>query len=145
MLKRIGYWQQNFKGPYDPPYDWPHPRHLVDEDWEQENRPAMIRYLRSGVVILELLGYSYCRFEPDLDARCMGCRELSDGEWVWPEGLSHYVEKHLVRLPDEFLETMKRNQFQIPADLNFQQLEEEETDFEFWNNWCQNNVNPIDL
>ena len=34
----------------------------------------------------------------------MGCRELSDGTYVWPEGLAHYVEEHNVRLPQQFVD-----------------------------------------
>ena len=51
------------------------------------------------------LGYSHCRF-PDCphfrnDAegqatgtRGMGCCNLTDGVYVWPEGLHHYVAEH---------------------------------------------------
>jgi len=33
----------------------------------------------------------------------MGSSDLTDGVYVWPEGLVHYVEKHNVRLPTEFV------------------------------------------
>lgn len=33
----------------------------------------------------------------------MGSADLSDGTYLWPEGLAHYVEKHHVRLPAEFV------------------------------------------
>lgn len=33
----------------------------------------------------------------------MGHRDLTDGVYVWPEGLAHYVKAHAVRLPDDFL------------------------------------------
>jgi hypothetical protein len=32
----------------------------------------------------------------------MGYRDFTDGRWVWPEGLVHYVREHQVPLPDEF-------------------------------------------
>lgn len=32
----------------------------------------------------------------------VGNLELSDGVYVWPEGLAHYVLSHSVRLPAEF-------------------------------------------
>lgn len=34
----------------------------------------------------------------------MGRGELTDGVYMWPEGLAHYLEKHNVRLPQEFVE-----------------------------------------
>jgi hypothetical protein len=33
----------------------------------------------------------------------VGSGELSDGRYVWPEGLAHYVAEHGVRLPNEFV------------------------------------------
>ena len=38
------------------------------------------------------------------DNRGNGSLELTDGTYVWPEGLAHYVEQHGVKLPGEFLE-----------------------------------------
>jgi hypothetical protein len=33
----------------------------------------------------------------------MGCSDLSDGVWAWPEGLHHYLEIHQLVLPEEFV------------------------------------------
>lgn len=33
----------------------------------------------------------------------MGCTTLTDGKYVWPEGLAHYVTAHAVRPPEEFV------------------------------------------
>lgn len=45
-------------------------------------------------------GFSLCRI--------CGCRnggtELTDGVYVWPDGLAHYVTEHDVRLPDVFVQ-----------------------------------------
>ena len=37
----------------------------------------------------------------DLDL--YGSLELSDGTFLWPEGLCHYVSEHAVRLPGDFV------------------------------------------
>jgi hypothetical protein len=57
------------------------------------------------------MGCSYCRFGC---AWIEGTGCVTDGTWIWPEGLAHYVEQHHVPLPGEFLETMKRNGWQVP-------------------------------
>jgi hypothetical protein len=44
----------------------------------------------------------------------MGGRDLTDGVWMWPEGLAHYVERHAVRLPDEFVATMVAHEWEPP-------------------------------
>jgi hypothetical protein len=65
------------------------------------------------------MGYSFCRFECGIPNNAMGDSDLSDGEWLWPEGLAHYVERHSVRLPDEFIQTMRSHSWQVPAGLEF--------------------------
>jgi hypothetical protein len=69
-----------------------------------------------------------------------GFREQSDGVWLWPEGLAHYVEKHGIRLPDEFVEHAAAREFRPP---------EPELDLElywicgqrdFWAEWCRKNA-----
>jgi hypothetical protein len=47
----------------------------------------------------------------------MGSRDLTDGVWVWPEGLAHYVEEHDVMLPDAFLHTMRANEWKMPPNI----------------------------
>ncbi len=47
----------------------------------------------------------------------MGCSDLSDGVWMWPRGLAHYVEKHNVKLPDAFVHTMRAHEWQIPQEF----------------------------
>lgn len=68
--------------------------------WNQQDQKAVIKYLQSGIPCREYLGHSKCLLceEPT------GHLELTDGEWGWPEGLSHYVSTHDVMLPDEFIE-----------------------------------------
>ncbi len=39
---------------------------------------------------------------------------LSDGEWVWPRSLIHYVQRYHIRLPQEFLDTMAANGWGVP-------------------------------
>ena len=36
-------------------------------------------------------------------SKFMGCATLTDGKYVWPEGLAHYVSAHAVRLPEDFV------------------------------------------
>jgi len=69
----------------------------------------------------------------------MGSWDLTDGEWVRPQGLAHYVERHRVCLPDEFVETMRVNCWRVPrevallppgeAGLNY--------DWSFWVAWAR--------
>jgi hypothetical protein len=66
----------------------------------------------------------------------MGSRCLTDGLWVWPEGLAHYVEHHDVYLPAEFLRTMTRRGWRLPEGKGPPSGETHgEPDHAFWIAW----------
>jgi hypothetical protein len=153
-LKEIGYWQSDEWRAY-----LPHPKHLVELGWREDERANIISYLRTGHECGHWGGWSYCRFgcfcsdqyrsmssferskhadelrELAAGERSMGCLDLTDGEWVWPEGLAHYVEKHNVCLPDEFIFTMQKNSWSIPARVNFQHRSQVGVSSLFWIDW----------
>ena len=64
----------------------------------------------------------------------MGSGEFSDGEWLWPEGLAHYIEAHQVRLPEPVVESMERRGWRVPADLG--PLDGNLVDESFWLTWA---------
>jgi hypothetical protein len=117
VLKAVGYWRPN--------RDWddlwaaselPDPRWLVHWGWRLRERRKILAYLGSGHRHAAYKGYSYCRFWLCWAGRpAMGDSDLTDGEWVWPEGLAHYVRWHWVRLPDEFVATMRANGWRVPG------------------------------
>jgi hypothetical protein len=74
---------------------WPDPHDYVDDDWDEGDRAAVVHALRNGRSVRQFRGESTCRFCGALN----GARELTDGTYVWPDGLAHYLEQHSVRLP----------------------------------------------
>ena len=89
----IGYWAgENAPG-------WPSPADMVDATWDSDERDEVDDYLRRGLLVRACMGYSPCR----LCGQDNGSLELSDGTYVWPEGLAHYVADHGVRLPERFV------------------------------------------
>ena len=104
----VGFWkQQNIEDD-----ERPDPSTLVDLDWQGhcEHLDWILSYIQGklyDVVFLESyeLGYSYCRFQtcPSTNPKDLGACTLTDGTYVWPEGLYHYVTLHHVKPPDDFL------------------------------------------
>lgn len=99
------------------PNGYPRPQWLV-APWPARERAAVTAYLRAGVPLVEYPEASYCRFA--CGEQDMGRRDLTDGTFVWPEGLGHYVDRHQVRLPERFVaHVLGRNAaivpFAIPA------------------------------
>lgn len=67
-----------------------------------------------------------------------GSRCLTDNVWVWPEGLSHYVEEHSVRLPREFIDSMLERRFEVPAlEAVLHVQVDDRYDFSFWLAWSE--------
>jgi hypothetical protein len=93
----IGYWAE--QGKPDSPY--PDPHELIDPDQPRKERSAVVDYLTRGLVARAYMGRSRCRICGDPKN---GNLELTDGTFLWPEGLAHYVQDHDVRLPTAFVE-----------------------------------------
>ena len=135
----IGYWA----GPGEPD-DLVHPRLFVDPDWDLSERERIAQYLDSGHEVVYFMGWSECRF--DCDRFSLGNRELGDGRWAWPEGLSHYVIEHALRLPDEFVEWARTSNYQISVSPDFvahasgQPLHSRD----FWVSWCHKTDHSFD-
>lgn len=113
VLRRLGYWQST-----DRP-ELPDPCRLIDPDWNADERQVVASYFRGGTLARAYLGPSTCRICGSLN----GSTELSDGWYLWPEGLAHYIEEHLVRLPQEAREH---------ALLRVAELEDAEVDESWW-------------
>jgi hypothetical protein len=108
----------------------------------------IIAYLRAGRELNSWDGYSYCRFgcrdrfeDPvDPGVEDMGVSDLFDGVWIWPEGLAHYVERHSVRLPEEFVDHMRSCSWVVPDarvlwEVLVEDEEAEDVDHTFWIAW----------
>jgi len=90
----LGYW--NGDGVSRP---WPRPEEFVDSEWDLDERDLVADYLGRGFVARSCMGLSRCR----LCGEQNGALELTDGFFVWPEGLAHYVHEHGVRPPARFV------------------------------------------
>jgi hypothetical protein len=96
-VRRIGYWRS------DEEDHWPDPSDLIDEAWDDRERELVALYLEEGFIPWVGCGVSLCR----ICGRPNGAVEFTDGVYVWPEGLAHYVRDHSVRLPAEVLVHIK--------------------------------------
>ena len=92
-LKLLGYWKSGSSS------SLPDPALLVDPSWDESVREIVANYLEQGQIARQFMGASTCR----ICQKPNGSAELTDGEFIWPSGLGHYVIEHSVRLPDEFV------------------------------------------
>jgi hypothetical protein len=110
---------------------FPHPVRLVEALGAGTLDDRVLQYLRSGHTRKSFMGLSYCRFGCEW---IEGTACVTDGTWVWPEGLAHYVDVHNVPLPVEFLETMKHNRWKVPR-VSPKRIAMGRWDSTFWVEW----------
>lgn len=137
-LKGVGYWYDPTPSPRIPRECFPDPRRLVRPGWRAGQRKQITAYLRSGWTYAQWRGVSHCRFRCGARRGEMGSRCLTDGIWVYPEGLAHYVECHEVCLPTEFIRTMRRRHWRLPDRTEPPRMTTHgEPDYSFWLAWSE--------
>jgi hypothetical protein len=135
----VGYWRTT------PPSEYlglPDPTALVAADWERDRRDQIVAYLRAGNPLASYAGFSSCRFPAcgHPERARLGSKDLTDGQWIWPEGLWHYVRDHAVQLPDELVACAAAHDFVVPAPSDADaQLAPEAA---FWLRWSAEHTAP---
>ena len=112
-LIRIGYWRA------DHAPEWPDVADFVDHSWDEDERWTVRAYLTGGTAVRHYMGFSACR----ICGKKNGTSEFTDGTFIWPEGLAHYVGEHGVRLPARFVDH---------ATAAIERLEAEPVDTSWW-------------
>lgn len=100
----VGYWKSSLRDSY------PLPQHF-ESPLDPGVRSRLVAYLNAGQVVNQYRGNSHCRY----GCGDNGSAERTDGEWLWPEGLAHYVATHGVALPQEFIDHVPRTD-SLPVD-----------------------------
>jgi len=87
-MKEIGYWREKENSNENLP--WPQEGKLSDEV-----KQKVVDYLNKGKEYEAWLGWSNCR----ICGKMNGSICMTDGEFVYPEGYSHYIKDHNI-MPD---------------------------------------------
>jgi hypothetical protein len=104
-LKFIGYWAPLGRKPDNlAQLTLPDPKLWVDRTWSIREQQRVLNHLSVGTMWEGWFGPSYCRFGCDDDRHDMGSTDLTDGVYVWPQGFAHYIERHAVKPPQEFID-----------------------------------------
>ena len=136
-LKLLGYWND---GVFQSHYMFP--QELVGERPSDPTLKAnLAKYLSSAHKVCHYKGYSSCR----ICGKTLGTTDVTDGTWIWPEKMEHYVLEHdLVNVPQEFIEHAESNNWSIEpvAQECLEVLEQRicdskvKIDRDFWVQWC---------
>ena len=85
----------------------PLPHEWIDSTWDAAERALVAAYLKAHPVWESWRGNAFCRFDRCSDRCVPGYRDFTDGTYVWPEGFVHYIERHKVKPPQEFIDHVK--------------------------------------
>jgi len=140
-LIAVGFWRNDLREPTTDPWR-PDPRLILATLGAQPADPQVVSYLRNGRVFATYRGHSWCRFGCGVRLESMGSRDLTDGIWLWPEGLVHYVEVHGVALPGDFIADARRRGGRVPGWPRVlawipHNLKARVIDQTFWNGWFE--------
>ncbi|MFG2263993.1 hypothetical protein [Streptomyces sp. NPDC048720] len=112
MIKRAGFYRE-IGGQATTPDDAPSLRDAVQDSgpWDEDR---VLAYLESALEIYTTMGA-----ERDVltgEEWIVGSGSLmTDGTWLWPVDLTHYVRRHHAALPQEFLDHIRTNNYTVPV------------------------------
>jgi hypothetical protein len=73
----------------------------------------VIAYLRAGHPLIDMMDVADDVFDTSRQI-LNGSSVLTDGDWLWRLDLPYYVQRHHVRLPDQFLALIRERQYVVP-------------------------------
>jgi len=127
-MRYIGRWIGSLKDTVYPP-----PHELAGE-YDRATQSIVVDYLINGHVLCAYRGFASCLYGCNYSD---GYAELTDGKWVWPCDLAHYVDTHSILVPQEFIAD-------VVASIGLQEFNEEwrsqHDEFDYWRDWCEKNA-----
>ncbi len=103
IAKAFGFWKNTSE-------KFPDITDFISSD-KMKNAEAFAQYLNNGSCIVASPGMTKCF----LCGAMLGPESINtDGVWIWPSTLSHFVIEHKVHLPAAFSDTIEQKQFIMP-------------------------------
>ncbi len=119
-LKRYGFFRELAHG--DP--DGPSLARLSGRaPYDDSTKKRIAEYLESGHLYIGCPG-TVVDVLAEGNATPIGSPDiLTDGEWAWPGDLSYYVSRYRVPVPQDMLDTMEKNGWRVPQQVEVTALE----------------------
>ncbi len=84
----------------------------IAPDWQPTDKAGLLRYIeQSPVVVAASTPQTPCLI---CDKRLSSSSFQSDGVWLWPQDLIHYLNAHQVRLPEALVEHIRAKNHRPP-------------------------------
>lgn len=108
--KPIGQWQEHY--PFNKSVVLPSIKNHINKNFkERADFKQIINYLKKGKNVLASSRIAFPNiFTGEVYSGALCYR--TDGEYLWPDDLVMYMEKHDIGLPDYFIEHILKNEYQ---------------------------------
>ena len=127
-MRYIGRWISSLNDSEYPP-----PHELVGE-YDRTIQQKIVDRLNNGHVLHVYRGFATCLFRCNYSE---AYTKRTDGHWVWPCDLAHYVETHSVLVPPEFIADAVAA---TPLPEFNGEWRSQDDDTEYWRDWCNENA-----
>ena len=104
-----GFWRSN-----ESETNLPDIEEVAGANWSVDDKKRVLSYLDGAPTVVAMSGPN---------TKCLLCEELiggsvyrSDGVWLWPVDLSHYLNMHDVALPESFLQHIRDANYEPPQE-----------------------------
>jgi hypothetical protein len=74
---------------------------------------GIVDFLRSGTIIVRISGLDRDRLDPTR-GEAVPLSTMTDGEWIWSDGLRYYVQTHRIAPEPDFLAHMAAHDYVAP-------------------------------
>lgn len=96
-------------------YGLPLLEHVIDDNWIPYDKTILLNYLNKSPIVV---AGSFPEIKCELcDEKVRTSVYSSDGVWLWPTDLVHYVSEHAVKLPIDFIEHIRQMEYLPPKTL----------------------------
>lgn len=87
----------------------------------------IINYLENGGKIVTMASKEDCK----LCGEVAGSRNyFTDGKWIWPIWIKHYLVQHKLKLPEQFILYIRENNFKIMEVNLMRKIVNQEIDYD---------------
>ncbi|MFE3759468.1 hypothetical protein ACFXO9_34645 [Nocardia tengchongensis] len=94
-----------------------------------DDREQVLEYMRTAPGVLDVLDVLTDMIN-NTDKIRSASSLISDGEWIWRVDSAHYLSRHNLDIPDEFLQHVREHNYTPPKAIDFTpELESEMLDY----------------